>query len=66
MARLKYLLDTNMCIYLMNQTPDCLKARFAQYVPGEVSLSAVTWAELCCRIDGHHGRETFSKAFWYE
>jgi len=53
MAELKYLLDTNILIYLMDERPAALAARFAQCKKGEVALSAVTWAELCCGMDTH-------------
>ena len=42
----KYLLDTNMCIYLMKHHPPAVAARFAQCFVGEVVISAITLAEL--------------------
>jgi tRNA(fMet)-specific endonuclease VapC len=42
----RYLLDTNMCIYLMKHQPAEVAARFAQCYVGEVVMSAVTMAEL--------------------
>ncbi|MDR2000661.1 MAG: type II toxin-antitoxin system VapC family toxin [Zoogloeaceae bacterium] len=56
MVRLKYLLDTNMCIYLMNQRPDSVIQKFAKCKPGEVSISSITWAELCCGMDTHNNK----------
>ncbi len=44
---MRYMLDTNMCIYLMKNKPDSVVARFAQCAPGDVRISAITWAELC-------------------
>ena len=44
--RPRYLLDTNMCIYLMKHQPVEVAARFAQCYVGEVVMSAVTMAEL--------------------
>ncbi|MBI5436375.1 MAG: type II toxin-antitoxin system VapC family toxin [Nitrosomonadales bacterium] len=42
----KYMLDTNMCIYLMKHHPPEVAARFAQCYVGEVVISAITLAEL--------------------
>lgn len=42
----KYMLDTNMCIYLMKHQPLAVKARFDQCFVGEVVISAITLAEL--------------------
>ncbi|MBU2601064.1 MAG: type II toxin-antitoxin system VapC family toxin [Actinobacteria bacterium] len=41
-----YLLDTNMCIYLMKHRPPQVAARFAECYVGEVVISAITLAEL--------------------
>jgi len=64
MARLRYMLDTNICIYLMDEAPESVINRFAQCERGEVSLSAVTWAELCCGMDQHHSRDEMLALFW--
>ncbi len=50
---MKYLLDTNICIYLLKQRPSQVARRFAKCYEGEVVISAVTLAELrygvrCC------------------
>lgn len=42
----KFMLDTNMCIYLMKHQPPEVAARFAQCFVGEVVISAITVAEL--------------------
>lgn len=42
----RYLLDTNMCIYLMKQQPPEVTARFAACHVGDVVMSAITLAEL--------------------
>jgi len=41
-----FMLDTNMCIYLMKHQPQEVAARFAQCFVGEVVISAITLAEL--------------------
>ena len=42
----KYMLDTNMCIYLMKHQPPEVRERFTQCFVGDVVISAVTLAEL--------------------
>ena len=41
-----YLLDTNMCIYLMKNQPPAVAQRFAACQVGDVLISAITHAEL--------------------
>ena len=42
----KFMLDTNICIYLMKQQPPQVRARFDACFVGEVVISAITLAEL--------------------
>ena len=42
----RYMLDTNMCIYLMKNQPAQVARRFAKCVVGDVVMSAITFAEL--------------------
>jgi tRNA(fMet)-specific endonuclease VapC len=42
----KFMLDTNICIYLMKNHPPEVAERFAQCFVGEVVISAITLAEL--------------------
>ncbi|MBI5920229.1 MAG: type II toxin-antitoxin system VapC family toxin [Betaproteobacteria bacterium] len=42
----RYMLDTNMCIYLMKNQPESVARRFAQCYVGDVVMSAITLAEL--------------------
>lgn len=42
----KYMLDTNICIYLMKHQPAEVAQRFTQCFVGEVVISAITLAEL--------------------
>lgn len=42
----RYMLDTNMCIYLMKNQPEEVARRFAQCFVGDVVMSAITYAEL--------------------
>ncbi len=42
----RFMLDTNMCIYLMKHHPPEVGKRFAECYEGEVVISAITLAEL--------------------
>lgn len=41
-----FLLDTNICIYIMKKQPASVMARFEQLQVGEVAMSLVTYCEL--------------------
>jgi len=41
-----YLLDTNICIFVIKRKPVLVLQRFLQQPPAEVSISSVTLAEL--------------------
>lgn len=43
---MKYLLDTNICIYMINRKPPAVLQRFAGVQPGDVGVSSITIAEL--------------------
>lgn len=42
----RYLLDTNICIYIRRQRPPAVLARFQKLKAGEAVLSAITYGEL--------------------
>ncbi|MGI4982751.1 MAG: type II toxin-antitoxin system VapC family toxin [Janthinobacterium lividum] len=42
----RFMLDTNMCIYLIKNQPEQVARRFAECYVGDVVMSAVTYAEL--------------------
>lgn len=42
----RYMLDTNMCIYLMKNQPEQVARRFSDCYVGDVVMSAITFAEL--------------------
>ena len=43
----RYLLDTNICIYIKNHRPAEVLARFTKLPPGKVAMSVITYGELC-------------------
>lgn len=42
----RYLLDTNICIYIRRRRPPEVLARFEKLSHGEAALSVITWGEL--------------------
>jgi tRNA(fMet)-specific endonuclease VapC len=42
----RYLLDTNICIYIRQEKPDAVLRRFRRLRPGEAALSVITYGEL--------------------
>ena len=42
----RYLLDTNICIYIQRRKPDEVLDRFQKLKPGDAAISVVTWGEL--------------------
>jgi len=43
---MRYLLDTNICIYLIKQRPKEVLERFMQFSPKDVAISVITLFEL--------------------
>jgi len=42
----RYMLDTNICIYLINKRPAHVRPRFDAHAIGDIGVSAITAAEL--------------------
>ncbi len=43
---MKYMLDTNICIYAIKHKPDTVIKKFLSHDPEELCISAITYAEL--------------------
>lgn len=43
---MKFLLDTNICIYIIKQRPAKVLKRFTRHSPGDILISSITIAEL--------------------
>jgi len=43
---MKYLIDTNICIYIMNERPTGVIKKFKQFEVGDVGISTITVSEL--------------------
>lgn len=48
---MRYLLDTNICIYLIRERPSSVLTRLEALHEGEVAMSLVTYAELRAGIE---------------
>ena len=46
MATIRYLLDTNICIYIAKHNPATVRERFEQLAADELAMSVITWGEL--------------------
>ncbi len=43
---MRYLLDTNICIYIIKRSPPLVRERFARLRVGDVGISSITYCEL--------------------
>ncbi|AFZ34100.1 PilT protein domain protein [Stanieria cyanosphaera PCC 7437] len=43
---MKFLLDTNICIYIIKQKPSAVLKKFKAYNVGDIGISSITVAEL--------------------
>lgn len=43
---IRYLLDTNICIYIIKHRPAGVRERFARHRADELAMSVITWGEL--------------------
>jgi tRNA(fMet)-specific endonuclease VapC len=50
---MKYLLDTNICLYIMQRRPATVAARFEALSRGDVGMSIITYAEMRVGIEKH-------------
>lgn len=56
------MLDTNICIYIIKQKPLEVLKRFLEYQVGDITISAITLAELRYGVAKSHYREKNAKA----
>lgn len=48
---MRYMLDTNICIYAIKQKPEKVFKRLQMHDPSEICISAVTYAELIYGVE---------------
>jgi tRNA(fMet)-specific endonuclease VapC len=54
---MRYLLDTNICIYIAKHNPPAVRERFAQHVASELAMSVITLGELRFGAEKSQSRE---------
>lgn len=54
---MKYMLDTNICIYAIKRRPEAVIKRFLEHDPDEMCISAITYAELMHGVEKSQARE---------
>jgi len=58
----KYLLDTNICIYIINEKPEKVLKKFLKYPVHEFAISSITQAELQYGIEKSRKKKTNQEA----
>ncbi len=59
---MRYLLDTNICIYLIKQQSTRVMDRFRSYSVGEIGISSITVSELWYGVEKSKRRATNAQA----
>ena len=54
---LEYILDTNICIYIIKQKPQSVLTKFSTLKPGAVAMSLITHAELMYGAERSQSRQ---------
>jgi tRNA(fMet)-specific endonuclease VapC len=54
---MKYMLDTNICIYLIKKKPISVFEKFKQLSPGDICISSITLSELCYGVEKSKKKE---------
>lgn len=58
----KIMLDTNICIYIINNKPQYIKDRFLQYRIGNIAISSISVAELYFGVEKSQYKEANTNA----
>ena len=53
----RYLLDTNICLYIAKHNPPSVRRRFAKHEASELAMSVVSFGELRFGAEKSHARE---------
>jgi len=51
---MKFMLDTNTCIYLIKKKPAEVIGHFKRHKVGDIGISSITLAELQCGVEKSH------------
>ncbi len=48
---MRYMLDTNICIFAIKKRPEGVLAHLKSHTPEEICISSVTYGELCHGVE---------------
>ena len=54
---MKYMLDTNICIFIIKHQPENVIRKFMEQEPDDICISAITYAELSHEVEKSQARE---------
>ena len=54
---MKYMLDTNICIYIIKHKLETAVKNFLKHDPDEICISAITYAELMHGVEKSQAKE---------
>lgn len=54
---MKYMMDTNICIYIIKHKPEAAVKNFLKHDPDEICISAITYAELMHGVEKSQAKE---------
>ncbi len=54
---MKYMLDTNICIFLIKNKPESVIQKFIQNKPEDICISSITYAELMHGVENSKAKE---------
>lgn len=54
---MKYMLDTNICIFIIKRRPEHVLHKFMEQEPGNITISAITYAELLHGVEKSQAKE---------
>ena len=54
---MKYMLDTNICIFVIKHKPETVIQRFMEHDPSEICISSITYAELVHGVEKSRAKE---------
>jgi tRNA(fMet)-specific endonuclease VapC len=59
---MSFLLDTNICIYIIKNNPPDIRKHFQSIMPGDIYISSVTVAELQYGVEKSNAKEKNASA----
>lgn len=54
---MKYMLDTNICIYIIKHQPENVIRKFMELNPDDICISSITYAELAYGVEKSQARD---------